>query len=75
MKMLMPRWPACGSVRASTSAKSATGALWIHSFWPVSRQPSPSGDAVVLRLARSEPASASVSAYAQRFSKATSGGT
>ena len=32
MKMLMPRWPAALSVRASTKPKSATGALWIQSL-------------------------------------------
>ena len=60
MKMLMPRWPASLSVRASTKAKSQTGALWIQSLPPSSRQPSPVRVAVVRMPETSEPASASV---------------
>jgi hypothetical protein len=58
----MPRWPAAGSVRASTHAKSHTGALWIQSLAPVSDQPSAARVAVLRRFERSEPASASVRA-------------
>ena len=60
MKMLMPRLPAAWSVRASTKPTSATGALWIHSFEPLSSQPSPVRSAVVLMPETSVPASASV---------------
>ncbi len=56
----MPRFPAAGSVRASATAKSATGALWIQIFSPVSRQPTPSRRAVVRMPETSEPASGSV---------------
>ena len=38
-KTLKPRLPSSGAVRASTTAKSATGALWIHNLPPLSRQP------------------------------------
>jgi len=48
------------SVRASTNPQSATGALWIHSFEPFSRQPRSLRSAVVLIPETSEPASASV---------------
>jgi hypothetical protein len=58
----MPRWPSALSVRASTTAKSQIGALWIQILLPWSRQPPASRVAVVLIAARSEPASGSVSA-------------
>ena len=58
----MPRRPAPGSVRASTTAKSQTGALWIHCLAPSSRQPRAVGVAVVRIAATSEPASGSVMA-------------
>ena len=78
---MSPARPASGSVRASTTAKSATGALWMNTFSPVSRQPppsespseSPSRCALVLTAARSEPACGSVSAYAQNRTAASSG--
>ena len=56
----MPRLPAAGSVRARTTAKSATGALWIQIFSPVSLKPAPSRAAVVRTPETSEPASGSV---------------
>ncbi len=58
--MLMPRLPAAASVRARTTAKSATGALWIHSLLPSSRQPAGVRVAVVRMPDTSDPASASV---------------
>ena len=58
----MPRLPCSGAVRASTTAKSATGALWIQSLPPESVQPSGVSVAVVLMPDTSEPASASVMA-------------
>ena len=55
-----PRLPFCGSVTASTTATSATGALWMKIFSPLMIQSSPSRTARVLMLRASEPAPGSV---------------
>lgn len=62
---MTPRAPAAAPVRAKTVAKSASGALEIQHFSPVSRQPSgPSGSAARDSAAASEPAPGSLSAKA-----------
>lgn len=61
--------PACldrsGSVRASSAPKSANWALVVHTFCPLSTQPSPSRTALVCRLATSEPAPGSENSWHQ----------
>ena len=59
-----PAAPAPGVVRANTEYRSASGALEIHVFSPVSRHPSPSGSAASSSAAASEPAAGSVRAKA-----------
>jgi hypothetical protein len=51
----MPRAPS-PPVRAKTSAKAAQLPSVMKIFWPLRRQPSPSGSARVWRLPGSEPA-------------------
>jgi hypothetical protein len=57
----MPWWRGTsGAVRASSRQKSAHAASLVQIFWPVTRQPSPSGSARVAIAARSEPAPGSL---------------
>ena len=52
-----------GSVRARHTARSATCAQVVHTFWPVSTQPSPSRSARVASEARSDPAPGSLKSW------------
>ncbi len=56
----MPAWAgAPKSVRVMTKHQSAWWAKVVQTFWPVTTHSSPSSTALVLTLARSEPASGS----------------
>lgn len=57
-----------GSVRAGRMAQSADAAPLVHTFCPVTTQPSPSRSARVRRLARSDPASGSEISWHHRCS-------
>ncbi len=56
-----PLWRAdAGSVRATTKHQCETWASEVQTFWPLMTHSSPSSTALVLTLARSEPASGSL---------------
>lgn len=72
---VMPREPAPGVVRAKTTAKSASGALEIQHFSPLSAQPAGVCSAARLRAAASEPAPGSLSANAATARPARTSGS
>lgn len=72
---VMPRAPAPGVVRAKTTAKSASGALEIQHFSPVSAQPAGVCSAARLRAAASEPAPGSLRAKAATARPARTSGS
>lgn len=74
-KAVMPREPAPGVVRAKTVAKSASGALEIQHFSPVSRQPPGVDSAARLRAPASDPAPGSLSANAATARPARTSGS
>ena len=66
----MPSWRSPGPTRAASTHHCAMPAYDVQIFWPVMRQPSPSGVARVLSAARSEPASGSLKPWHQITSPA-----
>ena len=60
----MPRWPAAGSVLATTMTRSHSWPLEMNVFWPFSTYPAPSRTAVVWMPCRSLPAPGSLIAMA-----------
>ena len=63
-----------GSVRASSTPKSARWAHVVHTFWPVSTHSSPSRSARVASEARSDPAPGSLNSWHHTSSLRTIGG-
>ena len=63
-----------GSVRASSNPWSARWAQVVHTFCPLTRQPSPSRSARVASEARSEPAPGSLNSWHHTSSLRTIGG-
>ena len=63
-----------GSVRASTTPKSALWAQVVQTFWPVSTHSSPSRSARMASEARSEPAPGSLNSWHHSSSLRTIGG-
>ena len=56
---------ASGSVRARQIPHRAWVAYDVHTFWPLSSQPSSAGTAVVVSDAKSDPASGSLNSWHQ----------
>ena len=73
MNAVMPLYPALASTVAKTINTPASFALLIHSFRPFSRYSSPRFSARVCSANASEPAPASLSAYAPTVSEANRG--
>ena len=68
------RFGTSGSVRASSTPKSARCAHVVHTFWPVTTHSSPSRSARVASDARSEPAPGSLNSWHHISSLRTIGG-
>ncbi len=55
------------SVRAISIPRSASRPLYVHTFWPLTTNSSPSATALVCRPARSLPATGSLNSWHQDF--------